>query len=137
MSVYKIMNRTESIRVVLGGYTGEMYGKVIEQRMVSEFAVKNILAEAEEPFFSKSDDEKVPVGFWRGEFWGKWIIGAVRACKYHKNEKLEAIIRESIDKIIKTADKNGYIGTYRDATRVMPCDKEEARRAVGFPCDFC
>ena len=99
--------------------------------------VEYILAEAEEPFFSKSDDEKAPVGFWRGEFWGKWIIGAVRACKYQKNEKLEAIIRESIDKIIKTADENGYIGTYRDATRGMPCDKEEARRTVGFPCDFC
>ena len=137
MEKNKVENRVSPVRVSLNGFVGELYGKVIEKRMTSDFAVKNILAEAEEPFFSKSDDEKAPVGFWRGEFWGKWIIGAVRACKYQKNEKLEAIIRESVDKIIKTADENGYVGTYRDATRVMPCNKEEARKAVGFPCDFC
>lgn len=85
MEKYKVENRVSPVRVKLNGFVGELYGKVIEKRMTSDFAVKNILAEAEDPFFSKSDDTVPPVGFWRGEFWGKWIISAVRACKYEKN----------------------------------------------------
>lgn len=38
---------------------------------------------------------------------------------------------------MNTADENGYIGSYKDDARILPCDKEAARRAVGFPCDFC
>lgn len=85
MGKYKIENCVKPLRVRLNGFVGELYGKVIEKRMTCDFAVENILAEAEEPFFSKSDDVKAPVGFWRGEFWGKWLISAVRACKYEKS----------------------------------------------------
>ena len=134
---YKIKDRVSIDRAKLFGFTSELYSKVIEQRMTSDFAVENVLAEAEEPFFSKNDDESAPVGWWRGEFWGKWMISAVRACKYEYNEKLATIIRNSLGKIMATADEFGYIGTYKDRKLVLPCPKELGAKIIGFRCDFC
>ena len=105
--------------------------------MTSDFAVNEILAEAEKQFFTRNDDEKEPVGFWRGEFWGKWIISAVRACKYQKNEKLEGIVKNSVYKIMATANEDGYIGTYKNSKLILPCSKEEAMKLVGMRIDFC
>ena len=137
MVEYRIQNKVRTSYAALSGFAGELYQKMIEQRMTSDFAVEEILAEAEAPFFTKNDDEKAPVGFWRGEFWGKWIISAVRACKYEHNEKLWQIIRASVDKIMSTADGNGYIGTYKDPTLVLPASKELAQQLIGIRCDFC
>ena len=134
---YKINNKFDFQYSSMNGYVEGLYQKIIDKRMTSEFAVKEILAEAEEPFFTRNDDKNPPVGFWRGEFWGKWIISAIRACKYKKNEKLESIIRTSVEKIIATADENGYIGTYQNPSLILPCSKDEGFRAVGFRCDFC
>ena len=137
MVEYLAKDKVTAPRAKLLGYSGALYAKIIEQRMTSAFAQSNILAEAEEQFFTKKDDDKAPVGFWRGEFWGKWIISAVRACKYEANKPLEEIIRASVQKIISTADETGYIGTYKDPTLVMPAPKEIAFQLIGIGCDFC
>lgn len=137
MIEYKIKDRATYPTARFSGYVQELYQRVIEARMTSDFAVNEILAEAEAPFFTRNDDEKAPAGFWRGEFWGKWIISAVRACQYEKNEKLEGIIRNSVYKLLSTADENGYIGSYKDPSLVLPCDRAEARRVLGYSCNFC
>ena len=134
---YQIQDKFQFQYSSMSGYTEELYNKIIDNRMTSDFAVQEILAEAERPFFKRNDDESAPVGWWRGEFWGKWIISAVRACKYKKNEKLEGIIRNSVEKIMATADENGYIGTYQNPALILPCSKDEGVKAVGFRCDFC
>ncbi|MBQ9761365.1 MAG: glycoside hydrolase family 127 protein [Clostridia bacterium] len=134
---YKIKDKFELQHASFFGYTEEIYQKIIDRRMTSDFAVENVLAEAEEQFITRIDDKYAPVGMWRGEFWGKWIISAVRACKYKKNAKLAGIIRKSVDKIIATANEDGYIGTYQNSKLILPCTKEEGLRAIGFRCDFC
>ena len=134
---YKVNDKITPQASLLHGYTEALYQKVITQRMTSDFAVNEILAEAEKQFFTRDDDKNAPVGFWRGEFWGKWIISAVRACKYQKNEKLEEIVRNSVYKIMATANEDGYIGTYKNSKLILPCTKEEGMKAVGFRCDFC
>lgn len=134
---YQVKDPIRCTNAKLQGFVEALYQRMIDRRMTSDFAVNSILAEAEEPFFTRNDDIHAPVGFWRGEFWGKWIISAARACKYEKNEKLEKIIRTSVDKILSTADDNGYIGTYKDRMLILPCKKEDGVKAVGFRCDFC
>ena len=137
MKEYVIKNKLDSTHSELLGFAGELFGKMIYHRMTSDFAVRSVLAEAEEPFYSKSDDDNAPIGWWRGEFWGKWMISAVRACKYSYDERLVFIIKDSVDKIIATADADGYIGTYKDPAMIFPCTEEAGRQAVGFNCNFC
>ena len=137
MIEYKIKNKLTPLSSELLGYVEELYSKVIYKRMTSDFAREIILPEAEAPFFEKSDDKNPPVGFWRGEFWGKWMISAVRAAKYKKRPELEKIIRESIYRIIASADADGYIGSYANPKLILPASPEDAKRAVGFECDFC
>ena len=134
---YKIHDRRTPLFAKLGGFTAELYAKIIDKRMTSEFAEEVVLKEAEEPFFTRNDDEHAPVGFWRGEFFGKWLIGAARALKYEDNPRLREVICASLKRILATADENGYIGSYKNPKLIYPCDKAESKRAVGFECDFC
>ena len=134
---YKIHDRRTPLFAKLGGFTAELYAKVIDKRMTSEFADEVVLKEAEEPFFTRNDDDHAPVGFWRGEFFGKWLIGAARALKYEDNPRLREVICASLKRILATADGNGYIGSYKNPKLIYPCDKAESKRAVGFECDFC
>ena len=68
-----------------------MHGKIAGQmetffreRVLSAYAREVIYAETEEQFRLRLDDE-TPVGMWRGEFWGKWVISACRVCQYEKD----------------------------------------------------
>ncbi len=137
MKSYKIKDSFKANNSKLLGFVGELFDKMIYNRMTSDFAVESILAEAEEPFFSKSDDDDAPLGWWRGEFWGKWMISAVRACKYSPSRKLSEIIRNSAEKVISTATDDGYIGTYKNPALIFPCTEAEGKAVVGFNCNFC
>ena len=134
---YKIPDIRTPLLAKLGGFTAELYAKIIDQRMTSEFAEQVVLKEAEEPFFTRNDDEHAPVGFWRGEFFGKWLISSARALKYEENPRLREVITASLKRILATSDENGYIGSYKNPKLIYPCDKAESKRAVGFECDFC
>ena len=97
-----------------------MHGKIAGQmetffreRVLSAYAREVIYAETEEQFRLRLDDE-TPVGMWRGEFWGKWVISACRVCQYEKDESLKEFLRQAALRLIATADPNGYIGTYRE-----------------------
>lgn len=119
-----------------------MHGKIAGQmetffreRVLSAYAREVIYAETEEQFRLRLDDE-TPVGMWRGEFWGKWVISACRVCQYEKDESLKEFLRQAALRLIATADPNGYIGTYRDPLYCFPLDRKIGEQTVGWPCDW-
>lgn len=134
---YKIKNVINPIaleNIQFGGKVALQADIFFNTRVRSEYAQSVIYKETEEQFYLRNDDEK-PVGVWRGEFWGKWIISASRVARYTHDEDLKAFIKEAAHNLLSTQDNDGYIGTYKDPTNVLPCDPEIGRTVVGVPCD--
>lgn len=135
---YKIKNKIEPFAlddIEEKGYVGHLIERQIYNRMNSEFARNVIYPLCEEPFRTRPDD-KTDVGLWQGEFWGKWMISACRACRYTKNDEMKEFLRECAYGLISTADENGYIGTYKNSKNMFPCDKKKGLAAVGWECDW-
>ena len=49
---------------------------------------------------------------------------------------MKAFLNKAAHNLIKTADPDGYIGSYRDPRNVFPCDPEESLKAVGYRSIF-
>ncbi len=49
---------------------------------------------------------------WRGEFWGKLMRGACLVYSYTKDEELYAILQETTEALLNTADGKGVIASY-------------------------
>ncbi len=107
---------TALARVRLGGAVGEELDKVLAARVLSEKAAHVILPEALEAFRNRVDDRLRPgQGLWQGEFWGKWMLGAVAAQRYTGDPGLREVIAGSVNDLIATQRADGYIGTYADS----------------------
>ena len=104
--------------------------------MLSDAAVREVLAEAESAFFQPVDDA-TSVGYWRGEFWGKLAISAARVCRYNGNAQLKQTLRESAYRVLSCQRADGYIGSYQNEDFVRPNDPEVTKREVGWACDWC
>jgi uncharacterized protein len=103
-------------RFRVGGLIEHRLAKVLSARILSDFARDQILSEAEEAFRARIDDRMEPgIGVWQGEFWGKWMLSAVEACRYTDSEALTQTIRKSAQKMLATQDACGYIGTYHES----------------------
>ena len=122
--------------VSLKGYVAERMEQFIDQRINSEEARTLIYKEAEDAFRNKLDDISGIYGIWQGEFWGKWIISAVRVCEYSNNEDLKEFIRSGVHALISMQEPSGYLGTYRDAMNIFAADTERTREVLGWPCDW-
>ena len=59
------------------GRVGAQMDRFLNRRLRSEEG-RLAYQEAEDAFRNKLDDASGVHGIWQGEFWGKWIIGAVR-----------------------------------------------------------
>ncbi|MCX7013960.1 MAG: glycoside hydrolase family 127 protein [Candidatus Sumerlaeota bacterium] len=102
------------------GFLGGRVDRAIDSRIASEFARREIHPELVEAFRARVDDRLRPGGgMWQGEFWGKWILSAVAACRYRGDENLKAFIARSAADILATQDPDGYIGTYHDPSFIM------------------
>lgn len=103
------------------GHVGGEIDAVVRARYSSDFAQKEVYPETAEALRQRIDD-RMPggrrPGYWQGEFWGKWMLGAVAAERYTGDARLREFIRSACREAIATQDKNGYIGTYSktDAT---------------------
>jgi len=95
-----------------------------------------VYREAEDAFRNRLDDSSGVHGIWQGEFWGKWIIGAVRYCEYAGNPELKEFIRRGVHTLIALQEPSGYLGTYRDPMNVFAADPERTQAALGWPCDW-
>jgi len=120
-------------QIRLNGYAGRLMDLFFEERIFSDYARDVILRECEDGFVNRIDDHIVEgIGFWQGEFWGKWIISACRAVQYSGNEKIRTLIHESARKLIALQDEDGYLGTYKNSANFMAPSAETAK-AAGFP----
>lgn len=133
---YKIKNKIEPFAledIHEYGYIGHLLDREIYNRMTSDFAKNEVYSYAENAFRTKKDDDTA-VCYWQGEFWGKWMISACRACRYSHDEKLKEFIREGVYTLMSTADHRGYIGTYKDSMNMFMCSEEEGIACLGYPC---
>ncbi len=98
------------------GQIGKYLDNIAEQRILNEKNWLAIYPETEEAFLLREDDENYPQwGQWRGEFWGKYILSAVEACRYYQSDDLKLRIESAVKGLISTQDSNGYIGTYNNS----------------------
>ncbi|MBQ8642907.1 MAG: glycoside hydrolase family 127 protein [Clostridia bacterium] len=125
--------RLEDIQ--LGGAIGEQMDTFFRQRVTGTYARDVIYRETEDQFRIQ-DDDKTPVGMWRGEFWGKWVISACRVARYQRNNELKAFLHEAALRLLSLARPDGYIGTYRDPENFYPCDVRTGRATVGWDCNW-
>ncbi|MBR2343269.1 MAG: glycoside hydrolase family 127 protein [Clostridia bacterium] len=135
---YKIQNKICPLPlsdIRFGGKIADQVEKFFYERVNSDFARNGIYRETLEQFTLRNDDDK-PIGYWRGEFWGKWVISACRVARYENNAELTEFIRRAALELIATADPDGYIGTYKNPENVLPANPEDGIAVVGVPCDF-
>ena len=99
------------------GYLGERIDRILDSRITGDFAKTEIIPELLGTLRARVDDRLKPgVGFWQGEFWGKWVLSAVAACRYLQSDELKSALAELIEQTLATQDEDGYLGTYHDSS---------------------
>lgn len=130
------INAAEIGSAHFSGAVGEKFERFIYERMLSDKARNVILKEAEDAFANCVDDVEAPIGIWQGEFWGKLIVSACRACRYTGNDDLKNIVRDSVHRIMAFAREDGYLGTYKDERLVFRAPLEVGREKMGWDCNW-
>ena len=90
---------------VLKGNVGEI-ASLIKDRQLYDESLWKIAAEQ---FKVQLDGEN---DGWRGEYWGKLMRGAVLVCKYTGDDKLYAILEDTVRDLLSFADENGRLSSY-------------------------
>ena len=127
---------TPALRDVrLKGPAADKMNAFFRERMQSAFAQKEIFGEARRAFETRDDDIRGHGGLWRGEFWGKLMLGTARAADYLQDPELLAFVREECHRLMKLQDGDGYLGSYTDRELVSITDPEATRKTYGwYPC---
>jgi DUF1680 family protein len=99
-------------QVKITGHAGSVIDACIEKRILDR-DIEMLVA----PFELKDETR-----CWQMEFWGKWMLSAVEAWKYTRNEKLLAKMKTAVDGLIATQMPNGYIGNYGPDTQLTGWD---------------
>lgn len=109
--------------------------RFFQARMLSETAQRDVFGEARGAFRDRDDDEKVVIpgrkmgGIWRGEFWGKLMLGTARVADYLQDPALTRFVDEECHRLMAYQDPDGYLGSYADKENVwIP---EDAKKAMG------
>ncbi len=126
---------TDLAAVRIGGSVGHLLGKLIEGRITSQEARDGGYREAEDAFKNRIDDQII-VGYWQGEFWGKWVISAARVCRHTGDRELAEFLRQGCYALMSYQREDGYIGTYKDSLNMFACDRQEAKKVVGWECNW-
>ncbi len=130
----KINSKIDSVH--FEGEIGEFFDRFIKNRITSDFAVNEVLRETEIAFEEKIDDKDMPIGMWRGEFWGKLVLGMCRVYHWKQDEKIREILADTVDKILAHQEEDGYIGTYKNSTYIMHADPVEGMKVRGHLCEW-
>jgi len=118
--------------VRLGSRPGEKMLAFFRERMQSAFAQKEIFGEARRAFETRDDDIRGHGGVWRGEFWGKLMLGTARAADYLQDPALLAFVKEECHRLMALQDADGYLGSYADKELVSIVDIEATRKVYGW-----
>lgn len=121
--------------VKLTGWIGAKNNKLIRERVTSDWAQDVMMKECEQAFVDK-DDDSTTVGMWKGEFWGKTMLGFARVAEYTRDEKLLTFIRESCHRLMALQEPDGYLGTYRKKDFLKITDWEAVIKERGGKCDW-
>lgn len=110
-------------KIRLSGYGAEKMNAFFRNRIFSEAAAKEVFGEARAALLDRSDDEWMAEGrriggWWRGEFWGKLMIGASRVAEYSGDPALRRFLVEECRRVMASQDADGYLGSYADKTNV-------------------
>ena len=132
VKVADAMKQTSLCDVRLKGYPGAKLDDLIRERVSGEFARRNVFAEARRAFRERDDDERGHGGLWRGEFWGKQMIGVARVADYLRDPSLLAFVREECRRMMELQDADGYLGSYADKELVAITDRDATRRIYGW-----
>ncbi|MBR3967348.1 MAG: glycoside hydrolase family 127 protein [Clostridia bacterium] len=138
MIEYKVKNKLEPFALAdinEKGYIGHLIERQIYHRINSDFARNIVYPVCEEVFRTRLDD-RMGLGLWQGEFWGKWMICACRAARYKNDPEMKAFLHKCALGVISTQDEDGYIGTFKDKNFIFPVDIEKGKQIVGWPCDW-
>lgn len=117
------------------GRVGAQMDRFLNRRLRSEEG-RLAYQEAEDAFRNKLDDASGVHGIWQGEFWGKWIIGAVRTAEYYGDDELREFIRRGVHRLLVLQEPSGYLGTYRDPMNVFAADPARTEPVLGWPCNW-
>lgn len=131
-----IMNSPELESCFLEGQIGVRFDRFINERVNGNFAVNEILREAEE-FFKTQYDDIYTFGYWRSEFWGKLVLSAVRCSRYKNDENFKNIIKKSCLRVLSFQRKDGYLSTYSNSDNIYPCDPKMSELYSGWDSDYC
>lgn len=97
----------------LAGHLGQQLDVMLAARYTSDFAKREVYPETVVALRQRVDDQIIKGrGFWQGEFWGKWMLGAIAAQRYTRDPELKEFIRRAAREALATQDASGYIGTY-------------------------
>ena len=118
-----VVPRLRDVR--LAGPAADKMSAFFRMRMQSEFAQKEIFGEARRAFETRDDDILGHGGYWRGEFWGKLMLGTARAADYLQDPKLLAFVRDECHRMMALQDADGYLGSYADRELVAITDPAE------------
>lgn len=135
-----VMRGTALRNVRLQGVPAEKMNNFFRARMLDVSAQRDVFGEARSAFRTRSDDE-LPVvpgkkmgGLWRGEFWGKLMLGTARVADYLQDPALTKFVDEECRRMIELQDPDGYLGSYEDKENVWipPEVKPEMAKVYGW-----
>ena len=118
--------------VRLGSNPAEKMHAFIAERMLSRHAQRDVFGEARQAFKLRDDDWRGHGGSWRGEFWGKLMLGTARVAQYLENPELTAFVRDECHRLMALQDPDGYLGSYADKTLVAITDPETTKSLYGW-----
>lgn len=114
------------------GHVAEKLDSFVNERMKSQFARHEIFAEARRAFELRDDDIKGHGGYWRGEFWGKLMLGTARMAAYLDDAELKRFVLNECHRLMELQDKDGYLGSYADKELVSIVDPAATKRVYGW-----
>ena len=118
--------------VRLRGRPAEKMDDLFRARVTSKFAQENVFAEARRAFVERDDDARGHGGVWRGEFWGKLMLGAARVADYLDDPAVKRFVTEECRRMIALEDPDGYLGSYKDKELVWIKDPEATKKIYGW-----
>ena len=126
--------------VKLGGVPAGKMNNFFRARMLDRTAQRDVFGEARSAFRDRDDDEKAVLpdrkmgGIWRGEFWGKLMLGTARVADYLQDPALTRFVAEECHRMIALQDPDGYLGSYADKENVWipEAAKPAMQKAYGW-----
>ena len=98
--------------IKIKGYAGNKIDMVISERIQAQDLDHLI-----EPFHLKNE-----TWAWQSEFWGKWMLSAVAAWKYNREDELMETMAYAVKGLLETQLENGYIGNYGPENQLTAWD---------------